>query len=134
MAPEGVEMLVGAVNDPQFGPVIACGSGGVLVELMQDIAFRLAPLTERDVSELLDEVKGSRLLVGFRGSPSRDREALEDILLRISRMVEDLPQIQELDCNPVLVHERGATVVDARIRLAPVEPPVPLGARGFAAT
>jgi acetate---CoA ligase (ADP-forming) len=134
MAAEGVEMLVGAVNDPQFGPVIACGTGGVMVELMQDIAFRLAPLTARDASELLGEVKGSRLLAGFRGSPPRDAAALEDALLRVSHMVEDLPQIQELDCNPVLIHEHGATVVDARVRLAPVAPPVPLGARGFAAT
>jgi acetate---CoA ligase (ADP-forming) len=132
MAGEGVEMLVGAVHDPQFGPVIACGSGGVMVELMQDIAFRIAPLTRNDAADLIDGFKGSRLLSGFRGAPPHDRTALQDTLLRISRMVEDLPQIQELDCNPILIHQSGATVVDARIRVAPVDPPIPLGVRGYA--
>jgi acetate---CoA ligase (ADP-forming) len=120
MADDGVEMLVGAVHDPQFGPVIACGAGGVMVELMNDISFRLAPLTKNDATEMIDDLKGHPLLTGFRGHPQRDVHALIDTLLRLGQMANDLPQIAELDCNPVIVHNQGATVVDARIRVSSV--------------
>lgn len=119
MAGEGVEMIVGVVHDPQFGPVLACGAGGVLVELMKDVAIRLTPLTRRDAEEMLDEIRTRPLLTGYRGSPPRDIPALVDVILRISALVEDLPQIQELDLNPVRVHEHGATIVDARVRVSP---------------
>jgi acetate---CoA ligase (ADP-forming) len=118
MADDGVEMLLGAAHDPQFGPVVVLGAGGVMVELMHDISFRLAPLSHNDVSEMTREVKTTQLLRGFRGEPERDVAALEDALLRLGKMVDDLPQITELDCNPVFVHSQGATVVDARIRVA----------------
>lgn len=118
MAEEGFEMLVGAAQDPQFGPVVVLGAGGVMVELMHDISFRLAPLSTQDVSEMITEVKSSRMLSGFRGEPVRDVDALKDALLRLGQMVDDLPQIVELDCNPVFVHSQGATVVDARIRIS----------------
>ena len=118
MAEDGVEMLIGAAHDPQFGPVVVLGAGGVMVELMHDISFRLAPLSPHDVSQMIDEVKSSKLLTGFRSEPVRDVASLEDALLRLGRMVDDLPQIAELDCNPVFVHSQGATVVDARIRLS----------------
>jgi acetate---CoA ligase (ADP-forming) len=118
MADDGVEMLVGAAHDAQFGPVVVLGAGGVMVELMHDISFRLAPLSRQDVSEMIAEVKSSKMLGGFRGEPVRDTAALEDALLRLGRMVDDLPQIVELDCNPVLIHSQGATVVDARIRIS----------------
>jgi acetate---CoA ligase (ADP-forming) len=118
MADDGVEMLIGAIHDPQFGAVIACGSGGVMVELMQDISFRLAPVTPTDAAEMVRELKSSALLTGFRGEPERDIAALEDALLRLGQMVDDLPQIAELDCNPVFVHSQGVTIVDARIRVA----------------
>lgn len=117
MAEDGVEMLVGAAHDSQFGPVVVLGAGGVMVELMHDISFRLAPLSHQDVAEMIREVKSSKLLTGFRGEPERDVAALEDTLLRLGRMVDDLPQIAELDCNPVFIHSQGATVVDARIRV-----------------
>ena len=120
MAEEGVEMLIGAAHDPQFGPVVVCGAGGVMVELMHDISFRLAPLSNIEAKEMIREVKSSQLLTGFRGAPVRDVAALEDALLRLGRMVDDLPQIAELDCNPVFVHSQDATVVDARIRVAAV--------------
>src|SRR5690606_9869276 len=129
MAGEGVEMIVGVVHDPQFGPVIACGAGGVLVELMKDVAVRLTPLSRRDAEEMLEEIRTRPLLTGYRGSPPRDIPALVDAILRVSALVEDLPQIQELDLNPIRVHERGTTIVDARIRIAPAAPEALIGAR-----
>jgi acetate---CoA ligase (ADP-forming) len=122
MAPAGVEMIAGVVHDPHFGPVVACGAGGTLVELLRDVSVRLTPLTQDDASEMLRELKTYPLLTGFRGAARADVAALEDVLLRISVMVEDLPQIAELDCNPIIVHENGATIVDARVRVAAVEP------------
>jgi acetate---CoA ligase (ADP-forming) len=119
MAEDGVEMLIGAAHDPQFGPVVVLGAGGVMVELMHDISFRLAPLSRADVAEMIREVKTTQLLTGFRGEPERDVAALEDALLRLGKLVDDVPQIAELDCNPVFVHNQGTTVVDARIRVAP---------------
>jgi acyl-CoA synthetase (NDP forming) len=121
MAKGGVEMLVGVVQDPQFGPVVACGAGGVQVELLKDVSVRLSPLSNEDAAEMIRELKTYPLLKGFRGSPAADVRALEDGLLRVSAMVEDLPQIAELDCNPFVVHETGATILDARIRVMVVE-------------
>jgi len=129
MAPAGVEMIVGVVHDPQFGPVLACGAGGVTVELLKDVAVRLTPLTERDAAEMIRELRTYPLLTGYRGAAPLDVRALEETVLRVGAMVEDLPQIAELDCNPVLVHPRGASVIDARVRVAPAEAEVPLGAR-----
>lgn len=119
MAAPGVEMIVGVVHDRQFGPVVACGAGGVLVELIKDVSVRLAPLTRRDAEEMVRELKSFPLLTGYRGASPGDVGALVEAVLRVSQLVEDLPQIAELDLNPILVHEQGATVVDARIRVAP---------------
>jgi acyl-CoA synthetase (NDP forming) len=129
MAQKGVEMLVGVVHDPQFGPVVACGAGGVQVELLRDVSIRLTPLSKEDASEMIRSLKTYPLLTGFRGSPVCDVAALEEGLLRVSAMVEDIPQISELDCNPFLVHERGATILDARIHVSSVEPRPLLGVR-----
>jgi acetyl coenzyme A synthetase (ADP forming)-like protein len=129
MVPAGAEMIVGVVHDPQFGPVVACGAGGVLVELLGDVSVRLAPLGQGDAAEMVRELKSFPLLTGFRGAPPRDLAALEDALLRVGALAEDLPQVAELDLNPLTVLERGAVVVDARIRVAPADPPRPLGAR-----
>jgi acetyl coenzyme A synthetase (ADP forming)-like protein len=129
MAPEGLEMIVGVVHDRKFGPVVACGVGGVLVELLKDVAVRLTPLSAGDAREMLRELKTYPLLTGYRGSPAADLEALQDAILRVGAMVEDLPQLAELDLNPIRVHERGATVVDARVRVALAEPSPLLGAR-----
>jgi acyl-CoA synthetase (NDP forming) len=129
MAERGVEMLVGVVHDPQFGPVVACGAGGVQVELLKDVSVRLSPLSNEDAAEMMRELKTYPLLTGFRGSAPADIRALEDVLLRVSAMVEDLPQIAELDCNPLMVHESGATILDARIRVTAVEPRPLVGVR-----
>ena len=119
MVTGGVECLVGLVNDPLFGPLVAFGLGGTIAEVMGDVAFRLHPLTDIDADELLGSVKAARLLAGYRGSPPADLPALRDLLLRISQMVEDLPEIAELDLNPVIARPAGHGVValDARIRL-----------------
>jgi acyl-CoA synthetase (NDP forming) len=129
MAQKGVEMLVGVVHDPQFGPVVACGAGGVQVELLRDVSVRLTPLSKEDASEMIRSLKTYPLLTGFRGAPVCDVAALENALLRVSAMVEDIPQISELDCNPLVVHESGAVILDARVRIAAVEPRPLLGVR-----
>src|SRR6185369_15991718 len=129
MAEPGVEMLVGVVHDPQFGPVVACGAGGVQVELLRDVSIRLTPLSQEDAAEMIRTLKTYPLLTGFRGAAPGDVSALEDGLLRLSTMVDDLPQIAELDLNPFMVHQQGATILDARIRVAPVEPRPLLGVR-----
>jgi acetyl coenzyme A synthetase (ADP forming)-like protein len=119
MLTEGVECLVGVVNDPIFGPLIAFGSGGVTAEVLGDVRFRLHPLTDIDADELIASVKVAKLLRGFRGSPPADLLALRDLLLRVSRLVDDIPEIAEIDLNPVMVgtETHGAVVVDARMRL-----------------
>jgi acyl-CoA synthetase (NDP forming) len=129
MAPKGVEMIVGVVHDRSFGPVIACGAGGVLVELVRDVAVRLAPLGAADATEMVRGLKTYPLLTGFRGEPPRDVAALEEALLRVSALAEDLPEVVEVDCNPIIVGERGAVIVDARIRIEAAPVPPPLGAR-----
>jgi len=118
MAEPGAEMIVGVAHDPQFGPVVACGAGGVLVELIKDVSVRLTPLSVEDAAAMIRELRTFPLLEGYRGSPPRDVRALEEILLRIGALVDDIPSIAELDLNPVLVHEHGATIVDARVRVA----------------
>ncbi len=126
MAASGIEMIVGVVHDRQFGPVVACGAGGVLVELLKDVSVRLAPLSERDAAEMLHELKTYPLITGYRGGAPGDERALVEAILRVSAMVDDLPQIAELDLNPILVHRHAATIVDARIRVAPADPqPLP---------
>ncbi len=125
----GVEMLAGMVHDRHFGPVVVCGAGGIFVELLKDIAVRLTPLTREDAAEMVRELKSYPLLTGFRGSPPVDVAAFEETLLRLSTLAEDLPDVAEADLNPVLVWERGAVILDARIRVEPAQPPPPLGAR-----
>jgi len=129
MAASGVEMLVGVVHDPQFGPVVACGAGGVQVELLRDVSVRLTPLSREDASEMVRSLKTFPLLNGFRGAPVCDVAALDDGLLRVSALVEDIPQIAELDCNPFVVHEHGAVILDARVRVETAEPRALLGTR-----
>ena len=119
MAPRGVETFVGVAQDPAFGPLVAFGIGGVLVELWKDVVFRVHPLTDVDAQEMLDQIRGKALLDGFRGEPPADRAALVEALLRVSRLVTDLPELAELDLNPLVALSpgRGVVAVDARIRL-----------------
>ena len=117
MAPSGVEMIVGAVQDPAFGPLIACGGGGVLVDLLADTSFRLHPLSADDAGEMIDGLRMAPMLRGYRSLPRADEAALRGVLLRVSQLVSVCPEIQELDLNPVIVLQEGASVVDARIRV-----------------
>ena len=120
MAPAGgVETIIGAVQDPAFGPLIVFGLGGVSVEVLGDHVSRLAPLTDLDAREMVAGLRGSALLEDYRGRPGVDIEALVDVLHRVSRLVEDVPEIAELDCNPVIATPDGVLVVDARVRVDP---------------
>jgi len=117
MIKKGIEVIVGATQDPSFGPLIMFGLGGIYAELLKDVAFRLHPLTELDAKELVSSVKMARLFEGFRDSPPSDMEAIQDLLLRVSALIEDIPEITELDFNPVKLLRRGEGywIVDARI-------------------
>jgi acetate---CoA ligase (ADP-forming) len=117
MIQDGVEMMIGVTQDPTFGHVVVCGTGGTLVELFSDAAVRLHPLTDLDASEMIDSLKGRALLRGYRGSVPVDEHALADALLRISALVQACPEIVELDLNPVKVRVDGLSAVDVRIRL-----------------
>ncbi len=113
----GVETIVGAIEDPAFGPLVVFGLGGVTVEILGDHTSRLAPLTDLDAREMVTGLRGSKLLSGYRGMPAVDVEGLVQVLHRVSRLVEDMPEVAELDCNPVIVTPHGAVVVDARVRI-----------------
>jgi acetate---CoA ligase (ADP-forming) len=117
MVPKGVEMLVGVVSDPQLGPVVACGAGGVAVELLRDVQVRLAPVAPVEATEMIRALRTFRLLDGFRGAPPADIPALEDIVVRIGWMAANHPEIAELDLNPLIVTPTGAIAVDARVRV-----------------
>jgi acetyl coenzyme A synthetase (ADP forming)-like protein len=129
MAPVGTEMLVGAARHPRFGPVVMCGAGGTLVELLKDVSVRLAPLLNSDAGAMIRSLRSYPLLTGYRGAPARDEGALEEILRRVGFLVSDIPEIAELDCNPVMVLEQGAVVLDSRVRVAPVPHRLSPGAR-----
>ncbi len=120
----GVELMVGMTQDPLFGPLVAFGLGGVYVEVLRDVVFRVTPLTDLDAKAMIAGIKGHRLLTGYRGSPPADLDAVEDLLLRLSRLVEDVPDITELDFNPVKALEpgQGCVILDARVRCR-AEPP-----------
>jgi acyl-CoA synthetase (NDP forming) len=126
MAPAGVELIVGVVHDHSFGPVLACGAGGTTAELLKDVAVRITPLTAADAGAMLRSLRTFPLLDGYRGASRCDLEAIEDVLLRVSAMVEAHPEIVELDCNPVIVLPDRAVIVDARVRIEPAAPTPPL--------
>ncbi|HWO94288.1 MAG TPA: acetate--CoA ligase family protein [Dehalococcoidia bacterium] len=115
MEPAGTEVIMGMTKDPQFGPVLMFGLGGIFVEVLQDVAFRIVPLERRDARQMIREIKGYAVLEGVRGQDPSDIEALEDMLLKLSAFVEARPEIAELDLNPVFAYKKGALAVDARI-------------------
>ena len=121
MVSGGVEVMVGVTNDPVFGPLVAFGLGGVHVEILADICFRVTPLTDQDVDNMIQSIRGHRLLEGYRGHLPADIDAIKEILLRISLLVEDVPEILELDLNPIFALEpgKGCRIVDARIQVEP---------------
>ncbi|HIG43681.1 MAG TPA: acetyl-CoA synthetase [Gammaproteobacteria bacterium] len=118
MAPAGTEVIVGMTTDPHFGPVIMFGLGGIMVEVLKDVSFRVVPLTERDAAQMIGEIKGSKMLDGVRGQPQSDKQALCKAILNVAEFVQQHPEVQELDLNPMLVYADGAIAVDARIVLA----------------
>lgn len=117
MAPAGTEVIVGSIKDPQFGPAIMFGLGGVFVEVLKDVTFRITPITEDEAAEMISEVKAYPLLKGYRNTPPADLKAITKILVNTSRLVTEHPEIKELDLNPIMVYEKGAKAVDARIIL-----------------
>jgi acyl-CoA synthetase (NDP forming) len=117
MAKPGVEVIIGMSKDAQFGPVLMFGLGGILVEILKDVSFRIVPLVRRDAREMIREIKGYPVLEGYRGKEPANVSALEDMLLKVSDFVEKNPDIKELDLNPVFAHRDGAVAVDARVVL-----------------
>jgi acyl-CoA synthetase (NDP forming) len=118
----GIEALVGVTTDPMFGSLLVCGLGGTLVEVLHDVVFRLTPVSDSDAAEMLTKLRANVLLDGYRGAPPGDREALIGLVLRISALVESVPELQEFDLNPVKVLTPGAGIIalDGRMRLAPL--------------
>ncbi len=118
MADEPItELIIGMTTDPQFGPALMFGIGGILVELLEDVSFRIAPVTEYDCREMIKEIKGFPILDGYRGKPKADINAIVDVLMKISELVIKYEEIKEMDLNPVFIYEQGLICVDARIIL-----------------
>jgi len=115
MIRKGQECIIGMTRDPHFGPVIMFGLGGIFVEILKDVSFRVAPLAQEDIEEMVKEIKGYKVLTGIRGERPKDIDSIKDILARLSQMVIDNPEIKEVDLNPVIVHEQGASIVDSRV-------------------
>jgi acyl-CoA synthetase (NDP forming)/GNAT superfamily N-acetyltransferase len=124
-AAEGTEVIIGVVQEPVFGPLVVFGLGRVATDVLADRGARLAPLTDADADELIRSIRAAPLLLGFRGRPPADLTALQDLLLRVSRLADDLPELAELDLSPVVARPGGVAVAGARIRLAPAEPQDP---------
>jgi acyl-CoA synthetase (NDP forming) len=122
MVDPGVETIVGVVHQEAFGPLVMFGLGGIATDLLGDRAYRILPLTDLDAHELVRSLKSAPLLFGYRGSPAANVEALEELLLRVGRMAAEIPEIVELDLNPVIVSQEGAVAVDAKLRVAPYGP------------
>ena len=118
MAPQGIEVIVGATTDPQFGPVMMFGLGGVFVEVLKDVAFRIVPLEPRDAAQMVREIRGLPVLQGARGAQPTDLPALEALIVKVSQFMAAHPEVAELDLNPVFAYPNGALAVDARIVLA----------------
>jgi len=119
MARTGVEVIIGMTKDAQFGPVLMFGLGGILVEVLKDVSFRIVPLVKRDAREMIKEIKGYPLLEGYRGQEPADVPYLEDLILKVSDFVDKSPEIKELDLNPIFAYKNGAVAVDARVILEP---------------
>jgi len=117
MVRPGTEVIIGTSQDPQFGPVIMFGLGGIFVELLKDVSFRVIPVERRDAQEMIQEIKGYPLLQGYRGKEPANLPALVETILTISRLIEENPQIRELELNPIFVYRNKAMTVDARIIL-----------------
>ena len=118
MGKPGIEVIIGVIKDPSFGPTIMFGLGGVFVEVLKDVAFRIIPIEESDAFDMINEIKGKKLLEGYRGQEPADVACLQQMLVKLSDFVNETPEIQEIDMNPVFAYKDGAVVVDARIILS----------------
>lgn len=118
MARQGTEIIMGMIRDQSFGPVLMFGLGGVFVEVLKDVAFRIVPLEKSDAAAMMDEIQGKKLLQGYRGKEPADKERLQKMLVQLSDFVNVTPGIEEIDMNPVFAYSDGAMVVDARIILS----------------
>ena len=118
MGKPGTEVIMGMIKDPSFGPVIMFGLGGVFVEVLKDVAFRIIPIEESDAEDMINEIKGKKLLEGYRGQEPADVAYLQQMLVKLSDFVDATPEIEEIDMNPVFCYKDGAVVVDARIILS----------------
>jgi len=117
MVLQGTEIIIGMMKDPHFGLVVMFGLGGIFVEILKDISFRILPIVERDAREMITEIKGYKILKGARGNPPRDIQAIEKVLMKVSKLTKENPEINEIDLNPIFVFEKGIQVVDARMIL-----------------
>jgi len=121
MSRPGVEVIMGMSKDAQFGPVLMFGLGGVFVEVLKDVSFRIVPIVRRDAKQMIEEIKGYPVLQGYRGQEPANITALEDTLLKLSSFIEETPEIKELDLNPIFAYPDGAVAVDARVIVEPLE-------------
>lgn len=117
MVPHGQECIIGMIRDRQFGPVIMFGLGGIFVEVLKDVSFRVAPLSHEDIDEMIEEIQGYKILTGIRGEKPKDIDAVKEVIGKLSRIAVENPEINEIDLNPVIVHEKGASIVDSRVIL-----------------
>ena len=117
IVPQETEIIVGMMKDPHFGPVIMFGLGGIFVEVLKDISFRVLPIEERDAREMITEIRGYEILKGARGNPPRDIQAIKEVLMKVSQLTMENPEINEIDLNPIFVFEKGLQIVDARMIL-----------------
>jgi acyl-CoA synthetase (NDP forming) len=125
MVTGGTEVMIGVADDHMFGPLVVFGLGGTATEVLADHAARLTPLTDTDADALIRSVRAAPLLLGHRGSPAADLKTLRELLLRVSRLADDLPEVTDLDLNPVIAKPHGVFAVDARIKVAPCPPQDP---------
>ncbi len=117
MSPRGVEVIIGGLRDPQFGPVVIFGTGGISVELMKDVSYRLAPLNKKEALEMIKEVKGYPLLTGFRGSKPADIDSLSTAIIKLSKILIEIEDIKEIEINPLFVYGKGVIAADVRVVL-----------------
>jgi len=117
MLPQGVETIVGSTTDASFGKVVMFGLGGIYVEVMKDVAFRIAPLPRKEIKRMIREIESYPLLAGVRGERRKDIDAIVDVIYRVGLLVDKFKEIEELDINPLMVYERGAKVADARMSI-----------------
>ncbi|MEM2024883.1 MAG: acetate--CoA ligase family protein [Desulfurococcaceae archaeon] len=120
MAPAGLEVIVGGIRDHVFGPAIMFGLGGIFVELLKDVSFRISPVTFEEALEMIEEIKTAKILNGYRGLPPADKKAIADIISKTSKMLVELEEIESVDLNPIIVYQQGAIAVDVRVILGKV--------------